>query len=125
MTFRRSLIVLTLGLGLALGAGLLTFTGSAAPGNPVFDPPPNSHTAPLTTTVSIVYDELIDPATVTSRTFAVHGMQSGLVTATHAVHGATIVVTPTRPFHQGELVYAVATTRTLSITGTELVSSTQ
>jgi uncharacterized repeat protein (TIGR01451 family) len=125
MTFRRSLIVLTLGLGLALGAGLLMLTGSAAPGNPVLDPPPNSHTAPLTTTVSIVYDELIDPATVTSRTFAVYGMQSGLVTTTHAVHGATIVVTPTRPFHQGELVYAVATTRTLSVTGTEPVSSTQ
>jgi uncharacterized repeat protein (TIGR01451 family) len=93
-----------------------------APGNPILYPSPITHTAPLTTVVSITYDEPIDPSTVTSVTFAVHGMQSGLVTATH---GNTIVVTPTRPFHQGELVYAIATTRTLNITGTGPLTATQ
>ncbi len=125
MKTKRSLITLALSLGLTLAAGFLVLTGRAAPGNPVLDPAHNSHTAPLSTTVSITYDEPIDPSTVTSRTFAVHGMQSGLVTVTHGVHDSTIIVTPTRPFHQGELVYAIATTRTLNITGTEPISSTQ
>ncbi len=118
-------IILALGLGLTLTIAVFELVGLAAPGNPVPDPPPNSHTAPLTTVVSITYDEPISPATVTSHTFAVHAMQSGLVTATHSVSGGTIVVTPTQPFHQGELVYAIATTHTLSITGAGPLSSTQ
>ncbi|MEJ2210543.1 MAG: hypothetical protein P8129_16105, partial [Anaerolineae bacterium] len=64
---------------LALLLGLFVFTGWAAPGNPVLDPPRHSHTAPLTTTASIAHDELISPTSVTSRTFALHAMQSGLV----------------------------------------------
>jgi uncharacterized repeat protein (TIGR01451 family) len=122
---RQLLTTLALGLGLTLAVGLLVHTGWAAPGNPVLHPPRNSHNAPLTTTVSITYDELMDPATVNNRTFAVHGMQSGLVTGIHSVHGGTIIVTPTRPFHQGELVYAVATKSTLSITGTAPLAATQ
>ena len=138
MKSRQLLTTLTLGLGLTLAAGLFAFIGRAAPGHspvgayaptgePVLDPPRNSHTAPLTTTVSIAYDEPISATTVTSRTFAVHGMQSGLVTATHGVAnaGGRIVVTPTRPFHQGELVYAIATTGTLGLDGTEPLSATQ
>jgi uncharacterized repeat protein (TIGR01451 family) len=97
-----------------------------APGNPILYPSPITHTAPLTTVVSITYDEPIDPTTVTSVTFAVHGMQSGLVTATHdVINGSTIIVTPTRPFHEGELVYAIATTRTLNISGTGPLTATQ
>jgi len=116
-----------LGLGLTLVVAHFSLTGQAAPDNPVLDPPRNSQIAPLTTTVSITYDEPISAATVTSRTFAVHGMQSGLVTATRGVAnaGGKIIVTPTRPFHQGELVYAIATTGTLNITGTEPISATQ
>jgi hypothetical protein len=99
-----------------------------APSNPILYPSPNTHTVPITTVISITYDEPIDPTTVTSVTFAVHGMQSGLVTATHGVanaDGRTIVLTPTHPFHQGELVYAIATTRTLNITGTGPLTATQ
>jgi uncharacterized repeat protein (TIGR01451 family) len=118
-------IILALGLGLTLTLAVFEPVGLAAPGNPILDPPPNSHTAPLTTSISITYDEPISPATVTSHTFAIHAMQSGLVTATHSVSGGTIVVTPTLPFHHGELVYAIATTQTLSITGTGPLSSTQ
>jgi hypothetical protein len=71
------------------------------------------------TTVSITYDQPMSATTVTSQTFAIHGMQSGLVTETHGVvNGNTLIVTPTNAFHQGELVYAIATTGTLNITGT-------
>jgi uncharacterized repeat protein (TIGR01451 family) len=125
MKSRQLLTTLTFGLGLTLVLGLFTFIGRAAPGESVLDPPRNSHTVPLTTTVSITYDEPISAATVTSRTFAVHGMQSGLMTANHSVSGGRIVVTPTRPFHQGELVYAIATTGTLGLDGAEPLSSTQ
>jgi hypothetical protein len=89
-------------------------------------PPRNAVTATLNTTITLTYDEPISATTVTSHTFAVHGMQSGLVTGTHGViAGNTLIVTPTRPFHQGELVYAIATTRTLDISGTVPLSVTQ
>ncbi len=117
--------LLPLGLGLMLATAFFELVGLAAPAHPILSPPPNSHTAPLTSAVSITYDEAISPATVTSRTFAVHAMQSGLVTATRTVSGGTISATPGRPFHQGEVVYAIATKRTLSISGTGPVSSTQ
>ncbi|MCP4537983.1 MAG: DUF11 domain-containing protein [Chloroflexi bacterium] len=83
-------------------------------------PPPNGHTSPPTGTVSITYDQPIDAFTVTSHTFAVHAMQTGLVTAWPwlADLGRTIIVTPTRAFHAGELVQATATTATLNISGT-------
>jgi uncharacterized repeat protein (TIGR01451 family) len=123
-------IALSILLAAGLLAGLLMFVSRmwAAPGVPpvALHPPRNAITATLDTIVSVTYDEPIDPSTVTSRTFAVYGMQSGLVTATHTVvDGNTIVVTPPSPFHQGELVYAIATTRTLNITGTGPISATQ
>jgi hypothetical protein len=56
---------------------------------------------------------------VTSRTFVVHGMQSGVITQVHGLADAyTLAVTPTRAFHQGELVYVIATTGTTNVTGT-------
>ncbi len=130
----KHLSFLSIPVRLALMMGLLivalgtTFVilSLAQPGNPDPDPDPNTHTAPLTTTVSITYDEPINATTVTSRTFAVHGMQSGLVTETHGVvnGGYTIIVTPTNGFFPGELVYAVATTQTTNITGTHPLTPT-
>jgi hypothetical protein len=118
MKIKRVSLSLMLGLGLMLVlTGFFALTGRAAPGNPVLNPVPNTHTAPLTTTVSITYDEAIDAATVTSRTFAVHAMQGGLVTATYDVSGSAITVDPVRPFHPGELVQASATTSTLDLSG--------
>jgi len=118
-------VSLVLGLGLTLALlGLFTLTGRAAPGNPTLEPAPNTHTASPTTTVSITYDEAIDAATVTSRTFAVHGMQGGLVTATHSVSGGAISVDPAHPFHPGELVQASATTQTLDLGGQGPISPT-
>ncbi len=89
-------------------------------------PVTNTITASPVTTISITYDQAMDASTVTSHTFAVHGMQSGLVTETHGViDGNRLIVTPTNGFHQGELVYAIATTRTESIAGSAPLSATQ
>jgi uncharacterized repeat protein (TIGR01451 family) len=126
--FSRLFVSVLLAAGLLAGLLVLTSRVWAQPSVPPEEihPARNVVTATLTTTVSVTYDEPISETTVTSHTFAVHGMQSGLVTGTHGVvDGNTIVVTPTRPFHQGELVYAIATTRTLNVTGTGPVSGTQ
>ena len=110
-----------LGLILALvvaALGVMVATVAwAQPGSPDPDPDPGTHSAPVTTTVSISYDEPISAATVTSRTFAVHAMQTGLVTSSHSVQGSTIVVAPIHSFHPGELAQTTATTHTTSITG--------
>jgi len=127
LSFPSIPVRLALALGLLIVALGTTFVILilAQPGNPALDPPRNSHTAPLTTTVSITYDEPMDPTTVTSQTFAIHGMQSGLVTETHSVvNNNTIIVTPTHAFFPGELVYAVATTQTANITGTHPLTPT-
>ena len=103
---------------------------AVAPPPPVLQsmyPVSNTITATLNTTVTATYDAAMDASTVTSRTFAVHGMQSGLVTETHGVTygGNTLIVTPTNGFHQGELVYAVATTGTQSLAGMNPITATQ
>ena len=125
MKGKRISLSLLLGLGLTLAlAGLFAITGRAAPGNPVLDPARNAHTVPTTATVSITYDEAIDAATVTSHTFAVHGMQGGLVAGGHSVNGSVILVDPVGAFFPGELVQASATTGTLNLTGEEPLAPT-
>jgi hypothetical protein len=114
---KRLSILLPLGVGIAFTMAFLVLTTLAAPGNPQLYPVRNNQTAPRTITISITYNEPLSATTVTSHTFAVYGMQTGLVTATHSVHANTIVVTPTHAFHSGELVEVVATTHTLNITG--------
>ncbi len=76
-------------------------------------PAVNAVAAPPTATLTITSHQAISATAVSSLTLAVHGMQSGLAEAAYGVSGNTIFVTPTRPFHQGELIYAVVTTRTL------------
>ncbi len=124
MKIKHLFMILSLSLGLILTL-VIVFTSLAAPGNPILNPARNSHSAPLTTTVSIIYDEPMDAATVTSRTFVIHAMHSGVLTETYGVSGGTITFTPRRAFHQGELVYVIATTGTLNITGTAPLSATQ
>jgi len=116
-------VSLAVALGLTLTAGLLASIGKAAPparrltapGNPTPDPPANSHAAPATATISIAYDEAIDPSTVSTRTFAVFAAQTGLLTQTYTVDGGTISLTPAQPLKPGELVHASATTGTRSL----------
>ena len=67
--------------------------GVTVPPRPVLqstNPVSNTHTAPLTTTVSATYDQDMDAATVTTQTFAVHAMQTGQLTQTYGVNGGTI-----------------------------------
>jgi uncharacterized repeat protein (TIGR01451 family) len=84
----------------------------------------NTHTAPRDSAVSIAYSEAINPATVSTDTFAVHAMQTGLLTQTYGVEGGTIVLTPTELFKPGELVQASATTETLNLSGQGPISPT-
>ena len=94
------------------------------PGNPTLTPISNTHTAPATTTVSISYDEAIDPATISTATFAVHAAQTGLLTQTYSVDGGTISLAPPQPFKAGELVHVSATTGTLNLSGEGPISPT-
>jgi hypothetical protein len=66
LSFLSILARLALGLLIVALGTMFVIPSLAQPGNPVLDPPRNSHTAPLTTTVSITYDEPMDPTTVTS-----------------------------------------------------------
>ncbi|MBN2002044.1 MAG: VCBS repeat-containing protein [Anaerolineae bacterium] len=85
------------------------------PANPVTDPAGNTHAAPVTSTVSITYDEAINAATVSTQTFAVHAMQTGLLAQTYSVSSGTISLKSILPFKPGELVQVSATTGTLSL----------
>ena len=87
-------------------------------------PLPNTHTAALTTSVSITYGEAISLTTVTKRTFAVYATQTGLLAQGHAVNGGTISLTPVQPFKPGELVQVSATTGTLTLSGQGPISPT-
>jgi uncharacterized repeat protein (TIGR01451 family) len=123
----RLYLALALGLGLAL-IGLFAFGGLAAPLQQPADPTPspamNAHNAPRDSVVSIAYSEAINPATVSTDTFAVYAMQTGLLTEAYGVNGGTIALTPSDPFKPGELVQASATTGTLNLSGQGPISPT-
>jgi PKD repeat protein len=87
-------------------------------------PVSNTHTAPLAASVSITYSEPISASSVGTRTFAVHAMQTGLLTQAYSVNGSTISLTPPHPFWPGEFVQVSATTGTLSLSGQGPISST-
>jgi hypothetical protein len=80
-------------------------------------PPPESHTADVTTPILITYDQDMDPLTVNPQTFAVHARQTGWLTDSLSVSGGTIRLDPLSPLHAGELVQVSATTQTLSLGG--------
>jgi hypothetical protein len=88
---------------------------------PVIQPMPNTHNAPITSSILITFATAIDPTTVSTRTIAIHSAQHGLVTGTYAVSNTQVLMTPVRPFFPGELVQGVVTTDTQAITGTALV----
>jgi len=118
----RKLFLLALILGLGLAGLVFVIQGRAntplTPGNPVMDPPGNAIDILADSPVSITYDEAIDPDTVSTDTFAVHAMFSGVQLGSFSVNGGAIVVDPPQPFKPGELVQVSATTATLNITGT-------
>ena len=87
-------------------------------------PPANSYTWPLTTAVALTYDQAISPSSVSSRTFVVHAMQTGILTEVYGVAGGTIFFTPSLPFKAGELIQVTATTDTLSLSGQQPLTPT-
>jgi hypothetical protein len=126
MKAKRLFASLILGVGSLLTLTLLVAAEQTAtpanrsllaPGNPILYPARNAHTAPSTATVSITYDEAISPTTVSTRTFTVQAMQTGLLTQTLDVDGSTISLTPTQSLKPGELVQVSATTGTLNLIG--------
>ena len=115
---------------LAVAALLLAAFGLAKAGVLVppqrvdVEPGPGVHTAPVDTSVSITYDQDMDPATVDAQSFAVHARQSGWLTETLSVDGGTITLDPLNDLHAGELVQASATTNLLSLGGEAPLTST-
>jgi len=81
------------------------------------EPDPEVYTAPVDASVSVTYDQDMDPATVNPQSFAVHARQTGWLTETLSVSGGTITLDPLNVLHAGELVQASATTATLSLGG--------
>jgi hypothetical protein len=118
MKARRNLRLLNMVLCAALLGGIGVTGGRAAhflvPANPLLEPEPNDHNVPLTASVSITYDEDILSDTVSALTFAVFGMESGLLSGAYIVDGGVIQLNPDHPFHAGELVQVSATTGTLN-----------
>lgn len=81
------------------------------------DPPPGGQGIAVTSTVFIDYGEPIDPGTVSTRTFSVHAMQTGLITRTYVVSGGRIELAPEQHFKPNEIVQVSATTGTLNLNG--------
>jgi len=104
------LLTLWLGMNGDVAARLLL-----APGDPVLSPAANAYDVAQDAAVSITYDADISATTVTTRTFAVHAMQTGQILAGYSVNGGEIKVTPAQPFKPGELVQVSATTGTLGL----------
>jgi uncharacterized repeat protein (TIGR01451 family) len=77
---------------------------------PLLYPPANSHTATQTSLISAHYPHIVDPATVTSRTFSVQAMQSGRVDGLYNVNEGLISFTPDTPLRAGQWIQASAAT---------------
>jgi len=97
---RLKFFLLKLSIALTVIISLMTLPAiTALAQGPVMqsiEPLSNTHTAPLTAAVSITYDQPISAATVSTRTFAVQSMGTGLLTQTYSVQSGTIVLTPTK-----------------------------
>jgi hypothetical protein len=119
---RLGLLVLAAILPASILSGLLTMAADVSSYDlPELKPAPNTHNAPITSSILVSFATAIDPTTVSTRTIAIHSAQHGLVTGTYAISNTQVLMTPARPFFPGELVQGVVTTDTQAITGTALV----
>ncbi|HSH03352.1 MAG TPA: FG-GAP-like repeat-containing protein [Anaerolineae bacterium] len=66
-------------------------------------PAPNSHTAPLTTTLTITYTEPLTATNINSQTLFVSSSMQGTIVGSASSNG-TITFTPSQPFLAGELI---------------------
>jgi hypothetical protein len=117
-----------------LGAALLAFVflafflnivaGSGRLANPVIlevSPAGGRHTAQITTSVVVTFDQPISPTSVNTGTFVVQDMQTGLLTQVYGVSGDQIFLDPNVSFWPGSLVEASVTTGTMNIFGENLL----
>lgn len=74
-----------------------------------FTPTPNSHTAPLNTTIRVDMGGTVDASTVNSSTFVIHANLHAPVAGSFSVVGNVITFTPTYPFRLGEKVEVTLT----------------
>ena len=88
-------------------------------------PPRHAITASRNSVVSAQVGDQLDAATVTSRTFVLHGGQSGLITATHTAVNDNLIITPNRPFFQGESVFAIVTNGPRNAAGQQVAAPAQ
>jgi hypothetical protein len=90
------------------------------------DPGANALNVPITSNVSITFDEPISLTSVSTRTFAVYGSQSSILTGIYSLDSSshTVTLDPTRALFPGERVDATVTTGTLSFTGQQAISAT-
>ncbi|MFC2029729.1 FG-GAP-like repeat-containing protein [Chloroflexota bacterium] len=72
-------------------------------------PPTNSHTAALTTSLTVTVNDVVSPTTVTTRTMTVHGGFQGRLDG--GFHFSDVVFNPAHDFHPGELVDVSVTNR--------------
>ncbi len=93
-----------------------TFTVTAT------NPAHQASSVPLVNTVAATFSAAVNAGTVSTATFAVQAMQSGLVTGTfgYDAPARTVTLTPTRAFHTGEVLRAVATAGIQSAEGMAL-----
>jgi uncharacterized repeat protein (TIGR01451 family) len=113
--FRPGLWLLSLILTGVFWLQIVTPIYAQAPIVQSTSPMSNTHTAPMTTSVSVIYDQAINPATVLTPTFAIHAMQTGQLLQTYNVNSNIISLTPLQPFKPGEVVQTSATRGILSL----------
>lgn len=87
-------------------------------------PPANSHLAPITTTLTITYNEPIGPNTVNAQTFTANAMQTGIITGNYSVVGNVVSFTPAKPFRAGEPIQVTLTDDILNFNGDGAISPT-
>ena len=94
-------------------------------GNPILavSPAQNALNVPLGTTISVTFGVDINPATINTNTFVVHGGYTGKLVGNYSYEGSTktATFTPAQPFIVGERVSVTVTTGAVSAAGDTLV----
>jgi len=90
----------------------------------ILSPQPNTVNAPANSFVSLTYSDSLDYFAVSTETFTIHGMQTGLTPGSYEVIWEQMVFDPSLPFLPGELVYATATTGTIFMNGSSPATPT-
>ena len=110
--------------GLLLILFLNVVAGNGRQANPIIlsvSPVNGSHSAPITTSIGVTFDQPISPTTVNTGTFVVQDMQTGLLTETYSVFGNQIFLNPGGFFWPGTLIEASVTTGTMNLLGENLL----